>query len=382
LIGVLGGGQLARMLALAGYPLGERFAAIDPSPECGVRDLAHLIVAGYDDPAALDWMAEHCDVVTYEFERVPAASARRIAERALVHPNPGVLDVAQDRLTEKELFTRLGLATPAFAAASTRAELEAAVASVGMPVLVKTRREGYDGKGQFVIRSAGELDRCWNELGGTSDRLDDRGNRKDLIVEELVDFDRELSVLAVRSIAGETAVYPVVENEHSEGILRVSRAPGPGLAPELQAAVESHARSIMDELDYVGVLAVELFQVGDRLLGNEMAPRVHNSGHWTIEGAVTSQFANHLRAITGRPLGSIAALGHSAMVNLIGALPDLDEVLRIEGAHLHLYDKQPRPGRKLGHVTLVAEDPEELEDRLGRVVALVDEPSQNRKPGI
>ncbi len=348
------------MLALAGYPLGERFASIDPSPECGVRDLAHLIVATYDDPVALDWMAEHCDVVTYEFERVPASSARRIAERTPVHPHPGVLDVAQDRLTEKELFTRLGLATPAFVAVSTRAELEAAVASVGLPALTKTRHEGYDGKGQSVIRARADLDRCWDELGG-----------KDLIVEALVDFYRELSVLAVRSTNGETAVYPVVENVHNQGILRVSRAPAPALAPEVESAAESCARSIMEELDYVGVLAIELFQVGDRLLGNEMAPRVHNSGHWTIEGALTSQFANHLRAITGRPLGSTRALGHSAMVNLVGALPDLDELLRIEGAHLHLYDKQPRAGRKLGHVNLVADDPEELEERLARLTALV-----------
>jgi 5-(carboxyamino)imidazole ribonucleotide synthase len=361
LIGVLGGGQLARMLALAGYPLGERFAAVDPSPECGVRDLAHLIVAAYDDPDALDWMAEHCEVVTYEFERVPAASARRIAERTPVHPHSGVLEVAQDRLIEKELFTRLGLATPAFVAVSTRVELEVAAASVGLPAVVKTRREGYDGKGQFVVRARADLDRCWDRLGG-----------KDLIVEALVDFDRELSVLAVRSTAGEAAVYPVVENLHHRGILRVARAPAPALAPELQSAAESYARSIMAELDYVGVLAIELFQLGDRLLGNEMAPRVHNSGHWTIEGAVTSQFANHLRAITGRPLGSTRALGHSALVNLIGTLPDPDEILRVEGAHLHLYDKEPRPGRKLGHVTLVADDPDELQERLGRLRGLVD----------
>ncbi len=364
MIGVLGGGQLARMLALAGYPLGERFAAVDPSPECGVRDLAHLIVASYEDAAALDWMAEHCDVVTYEFERVPAASARRIAERVPVHPRPGVLDVAQDRLTEKELFTRLGLATPAFVAVSARTELEDAVASVGPPAVVKTRREGYDGKGQFVVREPADVDACWSELGG-------KGSAQDLIVEALVDFDRELSVLAVRSTTGATAVYPVVENVHRDGILRLSRALAPALAQELQSAAESHARTIMAELDYVGVLAIELFQLGDRLLGNEMAPRVHNSGHWTIEGAVTSQFANHLRAITGRPLGSTRALGHSAMVNLIGELPDLDEVLRLEGAHLHLYDKEPRPGRKLGHVTLVADDPEELEARLDRLRALV-----------
>ena len=362
MIGILGGGQLARMLALAGHPLGERFAALDPSSTAGVRDLAHLIVDSYEDPAALDWLAEHCDVVTHEFERVPAASARRIAGQTPVHPNPHVLDVAQDRLNEKELFARIGLDTPAFATASTRAELDTAVSSVGIPAVVKTRREGYDGKGQFVVRAAADLDRCWNDLGGG----------KDLIAEAWVDFDRELSFLAARSTVGETVFYPVVENLHREGILRVSRAPAPELAPELQSAAEAHARSIMTELDYVGIVAIELFQVGGQLLGNEMAPRVHNSGHWTIEGAVTSQFANHLRAITGRPLGSTRPLGHAAMVNLIGILPDLDEVLRVDGAHLHLYDKQPRPGRKLGHVTLVDDDPEALEARLGRLQALLD----------
>ena len=373
MIGILGGGQLARMLALAGYPLGERFAAVDPSPDAGVRDLAHLIVASYEDPAALDWMAEHCNVVTHEFERVPAASARRIAERTPVRPNADVLEVAQDRLSEKELFARIGLATPLFATASTRAELDSAVTSVGIPAVVKTRREGYDGKGQFVVRARADLDRCWDELGGKgSDRLDDRGNGKDLIAEAMVDFDRELSMLATRSISGETAFYPLVENVHREGILRLSRAPADVIDPELQSGAESHARSIMAELDYVGVIAIELFQAGGQLLGNEMAPRVHNSGHWTIDGAVTSQFANHLRAVTGRPLGSTRALGHSAMVNLIGQLPDLDKVQRIEGAHLHLYDKQSRPGRKLGHVTLVGDDLEELEERLSRLTALVD----------
>jgi 5-(carboxyamino)imidazole ribonucleotide synthase len=360
LIGILGGGQLARMLALAGYPLGERFAALDPSPDAGVRDLAHLIVGAYDDDDALDRLADGCEVVTYEFERVPADSARRIAKRTSVHPDPRVLDVAQDRLTEKELFTRLGLATPTFRPASSRAQLESALDSIGLPAVVKTRREGYDGKGQFVIRELADVELCIDALGAS-----------DLIVESFVRFERELSLLAVRSRAGDVLAYPLIENEHREGILRTSRAPAPDVSPELQAGAEAVARSLMAELDYVGVLALELFQVGDELWGNEMAPRVHNSGHWTIEGAVTSQFANHLRAITGRPLGSAAPLGHSVMVNLIGELPDLDEVLRIEGARLHLYDKAPRPGRKLGHVTLVAEDPAALEERHRRLGALV-----------
>jgi 5-(carboxyamino)imidazole ribonucleotide synthase len=222
------------------------------------------------------------------------------------------------------------------------------------------------------VRARADLDGCWDELGGEGrDRLDGCGIGKDLIAEALVDFDRELSLLATRSMTGETAFYPLVENVHRQGILSLSRAPADAIDPELQSGAESQARSIMAELDYVGVIAIEFFQAGDQLLGNEIAPRVHNSGHWTIEGSVTSQFANHLRAVTGRPLGSTRPLGHSAMVNLIGQLPDLDKVLRIEGAHLHLYDKQPRPGRKLGHVTLVAEDSDDLEQRLSRLTALV-----------
>jgi 5-(carboxyamino)imidazole ribonucleotide synthase len=300
--------------------------------------------------------------VTYEFERVPAASARRVAQRVPVHPNPDVLEVSQDRLTEKKLFNRHGLATPEFRAASGRVELGAAVESLGLPVVVKTRREGYDGKGQVVVRRRDEIERAHQELGG-----------KDLLVEALVDFDRELSLLAVRSLEGDIAFYPAVENHHREGILRVSKAPAPDLTPALQTGAEAHGRALMEELDYVGVIAIELLQLGDALLGNEMAPRVHNSGHWTIEGARTSQFENHIRAITRRPLGSTQAVGHSAMVNLIGELPNLDEVLGLEGAHLHLYDKRPRPGRKLGHVTLVADDSSELDNRLEQLLAIVND---------
>lgn len=359
MIGILGGGQLARMLALAGYPLGERFVALDPSSEAGAGHLAPLLVGDYDDAGLLDQLAGACEVVTHEFERVPAASARRIALTVPVHPNPDVLDVSQDRVTEKQLFNRMGLATPSFAPASGRAELDRAVASVGLPALIKTRREGYDGKGQFVVRAISDVEAAWDSVGA-----------KDLIVEAMVDFERELSLLAVRALDGAVAVYPLVENHHHEGILRLSRAPAPDVTPQLQAGAEAHARSIMDALDYVGVLAIEFFQVGDEVLGNEMAPRVHNSGHWTIEGATTSQFENHIRAITGRPLGSTAPIGHSAMVNLIGDLPDLDTILRIEGAHLHLYGKRPRPGRKLGHVTVVADDVAELEDQVASLQAL------------
>lgn len=360
MIGVLGGGQLARMLALAGYPLGERFKILDPSPDAGAGHLAELVIGAYDDRGALDSLIEECGVVTYEFERVPAASARHVAERVPVHPSPNALELSQDRLTEKELFNRHGLTTPEFRPASGRDALGAAIESLGLPVVVKTRREGYDGKGQVVVRRQGDVERAQSELDG-----------KDLLVERLVDFDRELSLLAVRALDGEIAFYPLVENHHRDGILRVSKAPAPQLESALQTGAEAHARALMNELDYVGVLAIELLQVRDELLGNEMAPRVHNSGHWTIEGARTSQFENHIRAITGRPLGSTRALGCSAMVNLIGDLPDPDKLLGLEGAHLHLYGKEPRPGRKLGHVTLVADDHAELENQLEILLTIV-----------
>lgn len=362
MIGLLGGGQLARMLALAGYPLGERFLVVDPSPEAGAGHLAQLIVGTYDDDGALDSLIEACNVVTYEFERVPAASARRVAQRVPVHPNPDVLEVSQDRLTEKQLFNRHGLGTPEFRPATGSTELEEAVESVGLPVVVKTRREGYDGKGQVMVRNRDDMVRAHRELAG-----------KDLLVEALVDFDRELSLLAVRSQEGDLAFYPLVENHHRDGILRESKAPAPQMSSALQTGAEAHARALMEELDYVGVIAIEFLQVGDELLGNEMAPRVHNSGHWTIEGARTSQFENHIRAITRRPLGSTRVVGHSAMVNLIGELPNLDEVLGLEGAHLHLYDKRPSPGRKLGHVTLVADDSSELDNRLEQLLAIVND---------
>ena len=361
MIGVLGGGQLGRMLALAGYELGERFLFVDPSPEAGAGHLAPLVVHGYDDDRALDRLAADCEVVTYEFERVPAAAARRLAARVPVHPNPAVLDVAQDRLTEKQLFDRIGLRTPRYAPASSRSELEAALDVTGLPAVIKTRRAGYDGKGQVVVRARSDVDRAWGRLDSA-----------ELLVEELLGFERELSVLGARAHSGEVVVYPPVENRHRNGILRASRAPAPRFDDRLASRAGGAVSRLLNELDYVGVLALELFEVDGELLGNELAPRVHNSGHWTIEGAVTSQFENHVRAITGRPLGSPRPLGHSAMVNLIGRIPDVDALLSVDGAHLHLYGKRPRAGRKLGHVTLVAGEPEELDERLARILALVE----------
>jgi len=334
IVGVVGGGQLGLMLAQAGDPLGIRFRFLDPSPDAPAGRVGELIVGDYGDASALARLAEGADAVTYEFENFPAEAAP-----AGVLPPAGALATSQDRLAEKELCNRLGLATAAFARVDSRDELEVAIERIGLPAMLKTRRLGYDGKGQAVVRDATDAESAWVELA-----------RGPLILEELVPFSRELSVLAVRGRDGETAFYGLAENTHRGGILRVSRAPA---APERHEQAARIALSLLNELEYVGVLAVELFDTEAGLLVNELAPRVHNSGHWTIEGAATSQFENHLRAILGLPLGGTEAVGSSVMVNLIGDTPPLERIVALPGAHVHLYGKAPRPGRKLGHVTLV-----------------------------
>jgi 5-(carboxyamino)imidazole ribonucleotide synthase len=364
-IAVLGGGQLGRMLALAGIPLDVSFRFLDPVDGAPASAVGELVVGPLGDEAALTDVARDATVVTYEWEGVPADAARFLARERPVRPGARSLEVSQDRLTEKETFRRLGIATPAFLPVDDRPGLETAVESVGgLPAILKTRRGGYDGKGQARLDALDDLGPAWDELGGVP-----------LILESLVPFERELSVLAVRGLDGTTACWPLVENHHEGGILRVSRAPAPGIGAvgdgELQARGDELATRLLEELDHVGVLAVELFDVGGELLANEIAPRVHNSGHWTIEGALTSQFENHVRAVLGWPLGSTAARGPSAMVNCIGVMPPRDDVLAIPGAHLHDYGKSPRPGRKLGHVTVVATDDAELTARLDAVQAIV-----------
>src|SRR5690606_25582511 len=279
-VGVLGAGQLGRMLALAGYPLGLRFRFLDPNPESPAAALGEFIAADYDDPDALRRFAEGLDVATYEFENVPASVADYLAGHVpAVHPHYAALAVSQDRLSEKQLFRRLGIPTAPFAAVDSEDDLARAVDEVGLPAVLKTRRYGYDGKGQFVLREAADVHRAWAALGGAP-----------LILEGFVAFERELSIIAVRGRDGDIVYYPLSENHHLEGILRRTIAPAPGVTASLQARAEASARAVLEEFDYVGVLAIELFQRGDDLLANEMAPRVHNSGHWTIEGAETSQF--------------------------------------------------------------------------------------------
>ncbi len=344
-VGVLGGGQLGRMLGMAGQALGFSFVFLEPADECPASAAGEWIRGGFDDPAALDALAERSEVITYEFENVPVAAVRAIEARRPVRPSAASLEVSQDRLREKEFFRRLGIPTASFEAAEGEAVLASAVGRIGLPAVLKTRRLGYDGRGQRVLREPGDLSPALAALGSGP-----------LLLEALVPFQRELSVIGVRAASGECAFYPLIENHHREGILRLSVAPAPGHTPALQARAETYARTVMESLGHMGVLALELFHSGDELLANEMAPRVHNSGHWTIEGAATSQFENHLRAIAGLPLGATTVRGHWAMVNLIGELPDLPPLRGATGTHVHLYGKLPRPMRKLGHITLGADD--------------------------
>ena len=338
IVGILGGGQLARMLALAGMPLGFRFVFYDPAPNPCAAPLGEHMQGEFTDRLKLELFARSVDVVTFEFENIPLDCIEFLSARTVAHPNPGALAAAQDRLLEKRLFGELGIPTPTAKEVDSLAALDMAVREIGLPAVLKTRTLGYDGKGQYILRTPDDVGKAWQLLGGFS-----------LVLESLVEFDREVSILAVRGISGETAFYPLSENVHQAGILRFSRScPG----DPSQALAEELVGKVIQRLNYVGVLALELFQVGDALLANEMAPRVHNTGHWTIEGAMTSQFENHLRAISGLPLGKTSVTGHSAMVNFIGRKPDLARLLALRGLHVHLYGKLERPGRKVGHATL------------------------------
>lgn len=363
-IGILGGGQLARMLALAGAPLGQRFLVVDGAADACAGQVAPLLQADWRDFDALQKFAEQIDVATFDFENVPADTAHWLTEHTQVFPNPSALATAQDRLVEKKLFRDVGLDTPDFAAIDSHADLAVAVKQIGLPAVLKTRRLGYDGKGQFLLRETADVDRAWKALGGVP-----------LILEAFVPFGREVSIIAVRSRSGEFRHYPITRNWHRDGILSASLAPLDDVL-EIEPRAVAHARSLAERLDYVGVFALELFVHGDRLLGNEMAPRVHNSGHWTIEGTACSQFENHVRAVVGLPLGDTSALGCSVMLNWIGELPDARVVLSEPRAHWHDYGKSSRPGRKVGHATICANDPAEMSERLVRIGAALDRGEQ------
>jgi 5-(carboxyamino)imidazole ribonucleotide synthase len=362
-VGILGGGQLGRMLALAGVPLGVRCLVLEPAPSAPAGAAAEVVAAPYDDQRALEELARRCDVVTIEVEHVPVESLAWLAERLPVHPSPEVVAVGQDRLVEKQRLAELGILTAPWA--------DAAGLEHGFPsgTILKRRTGGFDGRGQLRLgpsASPAAIEAARHELAAPA------------VAEAVVDFERELSVVAARSPAGDVAVYPVVENRHTGGILRETIAPAPGLSSLLQDAAARVVTDVMDDLGHVGVLALELFEVDGALLANELAPRVHNSGHWTIEGAMTSQFEQHLRAICGHPLGDTGVRGHAAMVNVIGTEPEPRDVLAVPGAHLHRYDKEPRPDRKIGHVTVVGADAAERDVRLDAVRTVVERAAVRR----
>ena len=359
-VGVVGAGQLGRMLALAGYPLGLDFLFLDPAEGAPAGQVAPALRGAFTDPRLLERLARECEVITFDWENISVEALRRHAasRTARICPPIAALATAQDRAAEKRLFERLDIPTTRWRPVSSRAQLERALREVGMPGVLKTRRLGYDGKGQAVVRSREDADRGFERLGTVP-----------LIYEELVPFDCEVSIIGVRGARGATAIYPLNGNVHSQGILRLTRAPwGP---PKWQRTAAAHLVRCLEYFRYVGVLTIEFFVRDGRLIANEMAPRVHNSGHWTIEGCASSQFENHLRAILGLPLGSTRALGHCAMVNLIGDMPPREQLLAHEGLHLHDYGKQPRAGRKVGHCTFLERTAAARDRRARRLLKLL-----------
>ncbi|HEX7369885.1 MAG TPA: 5-(carboxyamino)imidazole ribonucleotide synthase [Rhodanobacteraceae bacterium] len=367
-LGILGGGQLARMLVLAGTPLGVRFQIVDQVADACAGHVAPLSTVGWDEVDKLAPFASEVDAATFDFENVPADTAEWLTAHTRVAPNSLSLATAQDRVLEKTLFRECGLPTTEFADITNRADLDAALARMGAPAILKTRREGYDGKGQFRIKTLAVADAAWNALGA-------QAATRGLILEAFVPFDFEASVIAVRAADGGFRAWPVTRNWHVDGILSASLAPAVR-GGEIETAAFAHARAIAERLQYVGVFALELFVKDGALLGNEMAPRVHNSGHWTIEGAVASQFENHVRAVMGMPLGDTSARFPSCMLNWIGELPDRDKMLAIPGTHWHDYGKSPRAGRKVGHATVCAPDAATLAKRLQQVGDVLDRQAQ------
>jgi 5-(carboxyamino)imidazole ribonucleotide synthase len=360
-IGIVGAGQLGQMLALAGIPLGLEFLFLDRSADAPAGRIAPVLTGELGDTALLAQLAARCDVLSFDWENVSVPALRaatRVATRSprtRIAPPLSALAASQDRWSEKRTFTRLGLATTRCAPVDSRAALAAAVRRIGLPGMLKTRRLGYDGKGQYLLRTAQDLEPAWLQLG-----------KVPLLYEEYVPFDYEVSIIGARARDGSIVLYPLNRNFHAGGILRLTLSPW--RAPALERAAGAALRRVLEAFRYVGVLAIEFFVRRGRLIANEMAPRVHNSGHWTIEGSVTSQFENHLRAIAGLPLGRTTVRGHAAMINLIGAMPDVGSLLAEPGLHLHSYGKEPRPGRKLGHCTLVETSAARRDARTARLL--------------
>ena len=369
-IGIVGAGQLGRMMALAGYPLGFDFLFVDRDARTPGGQVGPILEGELTDRNLLGQLSESCEVLTFDWENIPVEALDGLPGKARIAPPLRALAAAQDRLSEKRTFELLGIATTRYASVDSRESLELAVKSIGLPGVLKTRRMGYDGKGQFVLRKPADLDRAWEALG-----------KAPLLYENLVPFDGEVSIIAVRGLKGEIAFYPLNLNVHRDGILRMTRAPygNPSLSRQAQRA----ARKLLEHFKYVGVLTIEFFVKRGKLVANEMAPRVHNSGHWTIEGADTSQFENHVRAIAGLPLGSTKPRGHSAMLNLVGEMPTRDALLAEPALHWHDYGKAARPGRKLGHLTICDRSAKTRDRRAFKVMSRIDRATwlAVRKPG-
>jgi 5-(carboxyamino)imidazole ribonucleotide synthase len=357
-VGIVGAGQLGRMLALSGYPIGVHCLFLDRTADTPGAQVAPSLIGDLEDAELLAELASRSDVVTFDWENISGSALRPLEKITQVRPPRVALEVSQDRLAEKALFTRLKIPVAAHCAIDNRDELIRATRKIGLPGVLKTRRLGYDGKGQFVLHAPADVDRAWGAIGGTN-----------LIYEKFQDFSREVSLVGVRSASGQVLFYPLSCNTHGGGVLRYSTAPFTN-AP-LERSARRYLKRLMDALDYIGVLTIEFFVVRGSLIANEMAPRVHNSGHWTIEGCVTSQFENHLRAVCDMPLGSTRALGHTAMINFLGLMPNRERLLAIDGLAYHDYGKTPRPGRKLGHCTILKRLPKERDTALANTLKLI-----------
>jgi 5-(carboxyamino)imidazole ribonucleotide synthase len=358
-VGIVGAGQLGRMLALAGYPLGLRCLFLDRAADAPGAQVAPILLGGLEDAARLKELASQSDVVTFDWENISGAALAPLEKLTAIRPPRKALETSQDRLLEKALFTSLRIPVAAHAAVDTREDLVHATARFGIPGVLKTRRLGYDGKGQFVIRQPQDLDAAWNLMGAPG-----------LIYEKFQKFSREVSLIGARSSAGEIVYYPLSANTHGGGVLRYSVAPY--VNPALERTARRYLKKVMETLSYIGVLTIEFFVVDGKLVANEMAPRVHNSGHWTIDGSVTSQFENHLRAICDLPLGDTRPLGQTAMVNFLGLMPDREKLLAIDGLAFHDYGKEPRPGRKLGHCTVIRSTLRDRNSGLAQALRLVE----------
>ena len=355
-VGIVGAGQLGRMLALAGYPLGLDFLFLDPAADAPAGRVAPMLHGAFTEARLLAELSQRSEVLTFDWENISVDALRALQGDTRIAPPIPALATAQDRVSEKKLFERLQIPTTRWMAVASRAQLTRALREIGLPAVIKTRRLGYDGKGQAVVRTPEDAVQAWEQLGAAP-----------LLYEELIPFDCEVSIIGARSRRGQVAVYPLNGNVHSQGILRLTRAPFG--APRWQRLAADYLERVLKHFRYTGILTIEFFVRSGKLIANEMAPRVHNSGHWTIEGAVTSQFENHLRAILDLPLGSTRPRGFSAMLNLIGTMPAREALLAEGELHLHDYGKQPRPGRKLGHCTLVEGSAAARDRRARRLLA-------------